>query len=211
MTGDAAPLILTTARLRLRPFTDADRGAFAAMMADPEVGYWLGATLGQEAADAWVDRAVAHLAAHGFGFLAMERLADGAFLGAAGLVTFRDDHPLAPGVEIGWRLARAAWGAGYATEAARALLADGFERLPVTEIIAYTAWSNVRSQAVMTRLGFSPQPERDFDNPSLAADHPLRPHVVYALPRAVWAAHIVADPDLPGQVTKDGLHPPGSR
>ncbi len=188
MTARATPLTLTTPRLILRPFTDADRAPFAAMMADPEVGYWLGATLGQEAADAWVERVVAHLAAHGFSFLAMERLADGAFLGAAGLVTFRDDHPLAPGVEIGWRLARAAWGAGYATEAARALLADGFTRLPVTEIIAYTAWSNVRSQAVMTRLGFNRRPERDFHHPNLAADHPLRPHVVYALPREVWAA-----------------------
>jgi RimJ/RimL family protein N-acetyltransferase len=184
----AAPLMLTTPRLVLRPFTKAHPAPFAAMMADPEVGEWLGGVMTAEAAGAWVDRVVAHLDQHGFSFLAVERLSDGAFLGAAGLVTFRDDHPLAPGVEIGWRLARAAWGAGYATEAARALLADGFARLPVSEIIAYTAWSNVRSQAVMTRLGFTRRPERDFDHPNLAADNPLRPHVVYALPREAWAA-----------------------
>jgi RimJ/RimL family protein N-acetyltransferase len=177
--------ILYTDRLRLRPFGDADRAPYAAMMADPEVGRWLAASQTPAEANAAIDRFTAHLAAHGFGFLALERRADGAFLGAAGLMALRDDHPLAPGVEIGWRLDRAAWGHGYVTEAAAALLADGFGRLGLGEIIAYTARSNARSRAVMTRLGFTRRPERDFDHPALAADHPLRAHVVYALD---WSA-----------------------
>ena len=180
--------MIQTPRLILRPWRDADRAPNAAMLADPEVGYWLGATQTAEEASAGIDRAIAHLAAHGFGLLAIERRADGAFLGAAGLMTLRDGHPLGPGVEIGWRLARAAWGGGHATEAARALLDDGFTRLSLAEIIAFTAISNLRSRAVMERLGMVRRPDRDFEHPSLAEQHPLRPHVVHAARRPIPAA-----------------------
>ena len=91
-------------------------------------------------------------------------------------------------MEIGWRLQRAAWGAGYASEAAAAALADGFGRIGLETIIAYTARDNLRSRAVMDRLGMVYDPVRDFDNPSLAADHPLRPHVVYSVRRPTPAA-----------------------
>jgi RimJ/RimL family protein N-acetyltransferase len=175
--------MIETERLILRPWRGADIAPYAAMMADPEVGYWLGGTRSGDEANAQIDRFDAHLAAQGFGLMAIERRSDGAFLGAAGLEALTPDSPLAPGVEIAWRLARAAWGAGYATEAARAVLDDGFGRLGLREIVAFTANSNVRSRAVMERLGFTRSPDRDFDHPALAADHPLRPHVVYALAR----------------------------
>ncbi len=122
----------------------------------------------------------ARLEATGFGFLAVERRSDGAFLGAAGLMVLEPDDPLAPGVEIGWRFAKSAWGFGYASEAARALLADGFERLGLTEIVAYTAETNQRSRAVMERIGMRRDGARDFDHPRLSEDHPLLRHVVYA-------------------------------
>ena len=182
--------MIQTPRLLLRPWRETDRATNAAMLADPQVGYWLGATQTAEEANAGVDRAIAHLAAHGFGLLAIERKADGAFLGAAGLVTLREGHPLDPGVEIGWRLVRAAWGGGHASEAARALLEDGFTRLGLEEIIAFTAHSNLRSQAVMERLGMERQAARDFEHPSLAEDHPLRPHVVYSARRSTPAAGV---------------------
>ena len=86
-------------------------------------------------------------------------------------------------MEIGWRLAREAWGHGYASEAARALLKEGFERLNLPEIVAYTAESNLRSRAVMERVGMRRDVSRDFDHPALAKDHPLRRHVVYAATR----------------------------
>jgi RimJ/RimL family protein N-acetyltransferase len=175
--------MIETERLILRPWQDADVAPYAAMMADPEVGYWLGATQTAAQASAAIARVDARLAANGFGFMAMERRSDGAFLGAAGLETLTPDSPVAPGVEIGWRLAHAAWGAGYATEAARAIVADGFGRLGLEEIIAFTARSNARSRAVMERLGFTRRADRDFDHPALAADHPLRAHVVYVLAR----------------------------
>ena len=70
--------------------------------------------------------------------------------------------PLGFHVEIGWRLVRRAWGRGYATEAARAALADAFHRCGLTEVLAYTAHDNGRSEAVMNRLGLRRDPSRDF-------------------------------------------------
>ncbi len=177
-------LALDTDRLILRPWRDGDRAPYAAMMADPQVGYWLGRTLTESQADAQVDRFAAHLEAWDFGFLAVERRDDGAFLGAAGLLALTPDSPLAPGVEIGWRFTREVWGAGYATEAARAVLADGFGRVDLSEIVAFTARTNLRSRAVMERLDMARRPELDFEHPALEPHHILRSHVVYALRRA---------------------------
>jgi RimJ/RimL family protein N-acetyltransferase len=85
---------------------------------------------------------------------------------------------------MGWRLAVGAQGQGLATEGARAALDWGFANLDVNEILAWTADSNVASQAVMRRIGMTPDPSRDFDHPRLAEDHPLRRHVVFAARRA---------------------------
>ena len=171
--------MIQTERLVIRPWRDADRAPYAAMMADPEVGYWLGATLTEAEANAQVDRFIAQGGQGEPGFLALDRRSDGAFLGAACLRRVQGEHPLAGEFEVGWRLTRAAWGAGYATEAARALMDEGFGRLGPTEIVSFTAVSNARSRAVMERLGFQRRPSRDFDHPALAPEHPLRPHVVY--------------------------------
>ncbi len=101
-----------------------------------------------------------------------------------GLSAVGEDIPQAPAVEVGWRLARHAWGHGYASEAAGAVVKHGFARLGLDEIVAFTARANLRSQAVMERLGMVRDPSRDFDHPKLSADHPLRPHVVYAAHRS---------------------------
>ncbi len=170
-----------TDRLILRPWLDADRGPYADMMADPQVGSWLGSTLTAEQANAHIDRSLAELAASGSGWLAIERRADGAFLGAALMREIPANHPLGGEIEVGWRLARRAWGEGYATEAARAVLADGFSRLGPSRIVAFTAVTNTRSRAVMERLGMAREASMDFDHPALAADHPMRAHVVYAI------------------------------
>jgi RimJ/RimL family protein N-acetyltransferase len=172
--------MITTERLTLRHWRPEDREPYAAMMADPEVGDWLGGTQTREAALAAIDRFETELAANGLSFLAIERRADALFVGAAGLRVLNAVLPLAPGHEIGWRLARPAWGHGYACEAARALLALGFDDLALPEIIAFTAETNSRSRAVMQRLGMRRDTARDFDHPLLAANHPLRRHVVYA-------------------------------
>ncbi len=176
-------MILHTDRLILRPFADADRDAYAAMMADPEVGYWLGATLSRAEADAQVDRFMAASDAPEPGFLALEARANGAFLGAACLRRVQAGHPMAGYTEMGWRLARAAWGTGFATEAARALMDFGFGTYDLKQIVAFTAVTNNRSRAVMERLGLSRRHALDFDHPALPADHPLRAHLVYAVVR----------------------------
>jgi RimJ/RimL family protein N-acetyltransferase len=94
------------------------------------------------------------------------------------------DLPPGPALEVGWRLSPAAWGGGYATEAARGAIAWGFENRPqAPEIIAITARTNVRSQAVMRRLGMVAEPWRDFDHPRLPDDSPLKPHVTFSLRR----------------------------
>ncbi len=87
-------------------------------------------------------------------------------------------------MEIGWRLARSAWGHGYATEAARAVLAFGFDTLELPEILAVTTATNLRSQAVMTRLGMTRDPAGDFDDLD-APEGPLRPNVRFRLARPV--------------------------
>ncbi len=171
--------MITTDRLVLRQWQDDDLEPYVAMMADPEVGYWLGGTQSREDALTAIDRRRHRIAESGFGMLAVERQADRAFLGCAGLDRLAEDVPIASGVEIGWRFQRSAWGLGYASEAAAAILRDGFTRLELGEIVAFTAESNARSRAVMERLGMRRDAGRDFDHPALAPDHPLLRHVVY--------------------------------
>jgi RimJ/RimL family protein N-acetyltransferase len=98
-----------------------------------------------------------------------------------------DMGPVADKVEIGWRLARDCWGAGYASEGARAAAAWSFANLSDEEIRAITWEGNVRSRAVMERLGMQYCAGLDFDHPKLEEGDRLRRHVVYALPRAAWA------------------------
>ncbi|MDB5465602.1 MAG: family N-acetyltransferase [Phenylobacterium sp.] len=172
--------MIETGRLILRRWREADREPYAAMMADPEVADWLGGVLTRAEADARIDRSEATFEQHGFGRFALERQADGALVGYCGLMPVGEDLPEAPGVEIGWAVAREAWGQGYAPEAARAVLADAFGRLGLAEVVAYTTVGNVRSQAVMRRAGFVRMPDRDFDHPLFAPGHPLCRHLVFA-------------------------------
>ncbi|MDJ0340309.1 GNAT family N-acetyltransferase [Streptomyces sp. H10-C2] len=122
----------------------------------------------------------------GFGWWAVEVSATGEFIGFAGLDQVDDGFPFT-GVEIGWRLARSAWGHGYATEAARAVLAFGFEALALPEILAVTTATNVRSQAVMRRIGMTYDPADDFDDPEVP-EGPLRPSVLYRIRQDVRSA-----------------------
>lgn len=159
---------LETERLTLREWVTGDLEPFAAMSADPQVMRWLGGCLSREEAAAYVTRAALSFSTLGMGRFAIERRSDEAFVGACGLMPGRSDLPIAPYVDIGWRLAPAAWGHGYATEAAAAVLDDGFQRLGLNEIAAITMQANVRSRAVMERVGMARDPASDFDDPALA-------------------------------------------
>lgn len=177
--------MIRTERLSLRPCSEADREPLFRLNNDPQVAAWLGGPLDRARNDALIERQIAHQAAHGFSFWAAERRSDGAVIGMIGLAAVEaGELPVGPAVEIGWRLLPAVWGEGYATEGAKAALQWGLARLKVTEIIAFTARSNVASQAVMGRIGMVADPARDFDHPRLAINHPLRPHVVFAARRS---------------------------
>ena len=142
---------LRTARLLLRRWRDEDRAPFAAMNADPVVMEHFPSPLTRQESDALVDRIEAHFDEHGYGLWAVE--ADGVFIGFTGLVWQTWEASFTPALEVGWRLARAAWGRGYATEAASAALGVAFGAAALARVWSITAVTNVRSQAVMRRLG----------------------------------------------------------
>ncbi|MEI4486055.1 GNAT family N-acetyltransferase [Frigidibacter sp. MR17.14] len=174
---------LVTDRLILRPFEDRDRTPWAAMNADPEVRRFFPALMTRAEADAQIDRFEAARARDGIAFAAAERREDGAFLGMVGLNVLRLGTPLDGAVEIGWRLARAHWGQGYATEGAQAWRDHGFTALRLPEIVAIVARGNLPSQAVMLRLEMAHDPARDFAHPALPEGHPLAPHLTFAIRR----------------------------
>jgi len=151
------------------------------MNADPRVMEFFVARLDRAASDALIDRIEAHFDQHGFGLWAVEVPGVAPFIGFTGLAVARFDAPFTPCVEVGWRLAAAHWGQGYATEAARLALAYGFESAGLAEILSFTAVDNRRSRAVMERLGMQRDPAEDFDHPLVPDGHPLRRHVLYRL------------------------------
>lgn len=177
---------LTTARLRLRPWHDGDLDALAALCADPEVMAYFPAPLNRTESAQLLERLQRHIADHGHGFWALERQADGAFVGLAGLLQVRFEAPFTPAVEIGWRLARPFWGQGYALEAARRVLAFAFEELRLEQLVSFTTPLNRRSWGLMVRLGMARDPADDFEHPRLPEGHPLRPHLLYRLSRQAW-------------------------
>jgi RimJ/RimL family protein N-acetyltransferase len=174
---------LETERLVLRQWRDEDLDPFAEMSADAEVMRWLGGVLTRDGARAYMDRAHDAFARLGMGRFAIARKSDGAFLGACGLMPSYPNVPLPPYIDMGWRLSRAAWGHGYATEAATAVMQDGFARLGLESITAITAAINVRSWSVMERLGMARDAGRDFDSPDHPEGDPMRPTVVYRMDR----------------------------
>jgi RimJ/RimL family protein N-acetyltransferase len=131
------------------------------MNADPEVMRDLAGPISREQSDAKLDRYAAVFHRLSVGRWVVEA-ADGRFLGYEGIMPSPPGHPVGPHFEIGWRLVRSALGHGYATEAARAALDDGFTRVGLTEILSYAAPDNIRSQAVMVRLGLQRDPSFDF-------------------------------------------------
>ena len=174
--------MLETDRLLLRRWRDDDREAFAALNADPEVMRHFPGTMTREASDDFVDRIEGLFEQQGFGLWAVEVKGGDAFIGFTGLNPMPPGVPGEGGTEVGWRLARTAWGRGYATEAARAAVAVAFGEAQLPELFSMTAVSNVRSQAVMQRLGMSELAR--FEHPKVPVGHPVRPHVVYHLARS---------------------------
>lgn len=191
---------ILTARLRLRRWSGADRSPFAALNQDPRVTEFLPGPLTREESDAMADRIEAGFDEHGFGLWAVEVIGGAPFIGFVGLSVPSFDAPFMPAIEVGWRLAHAYWGHGYATEAARASLGFGFDVLGLGEIVSFTTESNMRSRRVMERIGMTHDTADDFEHPRLPPDSPLHRHVLYricrgdtqAAPALAYPAHRVA-------------------
>ncbi|GAB3873351.1 GNAT family N-acetyltransferase [Dactylosporangium cerinum] len=199
--------MLRTSRLVLRRWRDEDRAPFAALNADPEVMRFFPRPLTRAESDMMVDRIKASFDEHGYGLWAVDVVRADAgvsgFIGFVGLAWQRFPAHFTPALEIGWRLARHAWGQGYASEAAvaardfafRAATADAatdagaataFDEVPgagMDEIVSMTTRTNEPSQAVMRRIGMTRDPADDFRHPNLEPDHPLVEHVLYRLRR----------------------------
>ncbi|HZI14888.1 MAG TPA: GNAT family N-acetyltransferase [Myxococcus sp.] len=178
---------LRTERLLLRAWRDEDLAPYAAMCADPRVMEHFPSPLRREESDAQVENIRRHFAERGFGLWAVEVPGVARFVGFTGLAVPRFDAHFTPCVEVGWRIAAEHWGHGYATEAARAAVGFGFERLGLGELVTFTVPANARSRRVMEKLGFTHDPAEDFDHPRLPEGHSLRRHVLYRLSRERWA------------------------
>jgi RimJ/RimL family protein N-acetyltransferase len=182
-----SPTQLETERLVLRHWRAEDREPFAALNADPEVMEHFPSPHSQEESDALVVKNEDGFEHWGFGLWALEVRSTGAFIGFTGLSVPNFDAAFTPAVEVGWGLARHAWGHGFATEAAGAALGNGFAEHRLSEIVSFTFEGNVRSRAVMERLEMTHDPSDDFDHPALVG-HRLSRHVLDRMPAERWFA-----------------------
>jgi len=157
---------------------------FAALNADPIVMEFYPAMLSRTESDTFVDRIEDHFDKHGFGLWAAELTETREFIGYVGLWPATLEAPFTPAIEVGWRLARQFWGSGFAPEAARSAIADGFDRLAINEIVSFTSTINAKSRRVMEKLGMTHEIGDDFGHPSVPLGNPLRPHVLYRLQRS---------------------------
>jgi ribosomal-protein-alanine N-acetyltransferase len=172
-----------TDRLTLRDWRGEDLAPFAAMNADPKVMEFYPELLSRAESDALAMRLQQDMDAVGFGLYAVEVKSSGDFIGYVGISEVRFPAAFAPAVEIGWRLAAASWGQGYATEAAKGCLAHSFYEIGFDNLVSFTTRINTKSIAVMERIGMSRNLGEDFEHPKLPEGHPLRPHVLYRIAR----------------------------
>ncbi|GJD49129.1 hypothetical protein OPKNFCMD_1859 [Methylobacterium crusticola] len=178
------PAALAGDGFTLRRWRRADDAPFAALCADPAVMRYFPAVKTRPESLAEARALDRRFERDGFGPWAVE--APEGFVGFVGC--WRPARPLpftaagGPVVEIGWRLAAAAWGRGLAVRGARLALADAFGRCGLAEVVAYTALLNQPSRRVMERLGM--REAGVFPHPALGEGDPLRPHVLYRIAAA---------------------------
>lgn len=176
---------VSTERLQLRQWRETDYPAFAQINADPEVMAFFPCTLSTQQSNALAARCTAQIDERGWGLWAVALKQGNKFIGFTGLNLCGNDLPFSPCTEIAWRLDRAFWGKGYATEAAEAVLEFAFTALKLQEVVSFTAAINWRSIAVMNRLNMH-NTGQNFHHPAIPVNHPLAPHVLYRITAAQW-------------------------
>jgi RimJ/RimL family protein N-acetyltransferase len=172
---------IETEKLLLRRWLEEDLEPYARLCADPEVMRFIGngSTLNREQSGEQVSRFVRHWDERGFGLWALEEKESGAFIGFAGL-SYQEDWPEGEHkTEVGWRLDRAFWGRGLATEAAKASVTYGLEALGLERIISIIQPGNTASRRVAEKAGLTPRGETRWRNSEV---------VWYAIDRRQWEA-----------------------
>jgi RimJ/RimL family protein N-acetyltransferase len=196
------PIEFMTERLRLRQWETRDREPFAAMNADPDVMRYFAEVGTRESSNRTVDIWQSEIEGRGWSNWAVEHAESKTFIGFVGLSVPRRALPFMPCVEIGWRLAKAHWGKGFATEAAKGALRVGFERLNLEEIVSFTSLVNQPSRAVMERIGMI-NSEEDFDHPALPEGSELRRHCLYKISREHYASRRLSGQSGDPQADRD--------
>ena len=169
---------IQTKRLVLRSWQEEDYEPFARLNADPRVMRYFPKMLTLQESNSFAQDKAEHIQKYGWGLWAVALVSTDEFIGFIGLNEERDLFET-PVIEIGWRLAFEYWGRGYATEGAKAALEYGFKTLGLNEIFSWTTEENMRSRAVMERIGM--HRDSKFDHPRLPYDHPLKRHVRYRI------------------------------
>jgi RimJ/RimL family protein N-acetyltransferase len=176
--------MIETERLIIRPWREDDRADYLATCNTEAVTAHLGGPATVTDIDAGLERIGKSQQERGFCFWAVERRADGAFLGYCGLkMANLPGTPVEHDVEIGWRLREDAWGQGYAREAAEAVLVWAWANLDVARIVSFTIPANSPSRRLMERIGMTRRPDLDFGHPHFPPGHPLSAHVAYVAER----------------------------
>jgi RimJ/RimL family protein N-acetyltransferase len=184
-------IITETDRLIIRNWRETDRDLAYEINSDETVMEFFPFRRNRTEADAFFDRVQSMITETGLGLYVLELKESGEAIGYCGLM--RTDHlePFVPvgTIEIGWRLVARHWGKGLVSEAARALLAHGFGKHGLDQIVSFAVHNNVRSTAVMERIGMRHVEDGDFNHPNVPDTHPhLQRHVLYRLTAAEWRA-----------------------
>ncbi|MEM9630473.1 MAG: GNAT family N-acetyltransferase [Pseudomonadota bacterium] len=179
---------IETKRLLLRSWREGDIDPFAAICSDPDVMRYFPEPLSRQKTEKLIGMGCDCLKEHGVFYSPVEVKATGELIGFVGLDVHEDEAslPMAPCVDIGWRLKRSAWGRGFASEAASAWLRFGFETKRYKEIVSFTPAINEASQRVMQRLGMTRDPNEDFVHHYFSEGHELALHQLYRISSAAW-------------------------
>lgn len=177
---------IKTKRLILRPWQEADLEPFAKLNADPRVMEFFPSVKTFKESFNEYEAILEHFKKHGYGWWAVSEINHPHFIGFIGLRYIDFPAAFTPALEVAWRLAYEYWGKGYATEGAKASLQYGFKVLNFSEIISFTSTINIRSQAVMERIGMHHDSRDDFDHYKLPQEHRLSRHVLYRISKTDW-------------------------
>lgn len=176
--------MIETDRLILRPWCEADKTAFAAVVNTPAMMEHFGGLAAREDIDGLIDVQIANQRRDGHCMWAVEARDGGELAGICGVRN--GGHAgtrVSDELEIGWRIGERWWGQGIAREAAQASIAWGWANTARDRIAAWTSVANTRSWGLMQRLGMRRRIDLDFIHPRFPADDPIGRMIVYAIER----------------------------